>query len=153
MPRQSAGILLYRRLNGRPEVFLVHPGGPYFKGKDAGVWSIPKGEYPDTEDPLTAAKREFAEETGTDVNGNFLPLTPVKQKGGKVVQAWAVEGDIDASTIQSNTFIMEFPYKSGKWIEVPEVDAAGWFSFTSARENINAAQAAFIDELERILKQ
>ncbi len=151
MPRQSAGILLYRTHYNQTEVFLVHPGGPYFKGKDAGVWSIPKGEYTDGEEPLAAAQREFAEETGSVVQGEFMPLSPIKQKGGKVVQAWAVEGDIDAVSVQSNTFMMEYPYKSGKWMSVPEVDEAGWFDLPTARIKINAAQVAFIDELEGYL--
>jgi predicted NUDIX family NTP pyrophosphohydrolase len=152
MPRYSAGILLYRMTNHQPEVFLVHPGGPYFKDKDAGAWTIPKGEYPPEEDPLAAAQREFAEETGTIITGDFKPLTPVKQKGGKVVSAWATEGDIDADTVFSNTFKIEYPYKSGKWISVPEVDRAAWFDLATAREKINPAQVSFLDELERILK-
>ncbi|WP_462265815.1 NUDIX domain-containing protein [Mucilaginibacter sp.] len=152
MPRQSAGILLYRQTQAQPEVFLVHPGGPYFKDKDIGAWTIPKGEYTGDEEPLAAARREFAEETGTTLTGNFRPLTAIKQKGGKVVAAWAIEGDIDADAIQSNTFRMEYPYKSGKWIEVPEIDRGGWFDFAAARLKINPAQVAFIDELESILE-
>ncbi|MBS7563399.1 NUDIX domain-containing protein [Mucilaginibacter sp. Bleaf8] len=151
MPRQSAGILLYRIQNNQTEVFLVHPGGPYFLNKDLGAWSIPKGEYPDDEEPLTAARREFAEETGQTVNGTFLPLPAIKQKGGKVVQAWAVEGNIDPETVVSNTFRMEYPYKSGKWITVPEVDKAAWFDLETAKAKINAAQAALVTALEQVL--
>lgn len=151
MPRQSAGILLYRLSNQEPEVFLVHPGGPYFAGKDVGAWSIPKGEYTDGEEPLAAAKREFAEETGQVVAGTFIPLPAIKQKGGKVVQAWAVEGDIDHTTVVSNTFRMEYPYKSGKWISVPEVDQAAWFDLETAKIKINTAQAAFVEALKSIL--
>lgn len=151
MPRYSAGILLYRIISNQIEVFLVHPGGPYFKDKDAGAWTVPKGEYPPEEEPLAAAQREFAEETGTVITGQFRPLTPVKQKGGKVVSAWAVEGDIDADTVVSNTFKMEYPYKSGRWISVLEVDRAAWFDLTNAREKVNPAQVNFLDELEKIL--
>ena len=149
--RTSAGIVLYRRINKKIEIFLVHPGGPFWKGKDMGAWSIPKGEFTEDEDPLTVAKREFNEETGQTVDGNFEQLTPVKQKGGKIVHAWAVEGDADSDNIVSNTFQQEWPYKSGKWITIPEVDKAAWFSAEEAKEKINPAQTAFIEELlERI---
>lgn len=145
--RESAGILLYRNI-GKLEVFLVHPGGPYWKGKEEGAWTVPKGEFSAGEDPLQAAKREFAEETGQLLQGdNFHALTPVRQKGGKIVYAWAVEGDINAGEIVSNTFRQEYPYKSGKWITVPEVDKAGWFSLEEARRMINPAQAALLDDL------
>jgi len=145
--RTSAGILLYRRGAAGTEVFLVHPGGPFWKGKDAGAWSIPKGEYTDGEEALEAAQREFREETGTTLEGPFAELTPIKQKAGKLVKAWAVEGDIDADAIVSNTFRVEWPYKSGRWQTYPEVDEAAWFSIEAAREKINPAQAAFLDEL------
>jgi len=149
--RTSAGIVLYRRINKKIEIFLVHPGGPFWKAKDKGAWSIPKGEFTEDEDPLTVAKREFNEETGQTVDGNFEQLTPVKQKGGKIVHAWAVEGDADSDNIVSNTFQQEWPYKSGKWITIPEVDKAAWFSAEEAKEKINPAQTAFIEELlERI---
>lgn len=151
MPRKSAGILLYRKPGSTLEIFLVHPGGPYFINKDAGIWSIPKGEYTDEEDPLTAAKREFEEETGQQITGTFLPLQTITQKGGKQVMAWAVEGNIDAQTIRSNTFRMEYPYKSGKWIEVPEIDMADWFDADTAKIKINIAQAALIEELQIML--
>lgn len=145
--RTSAGILLYRKKNKKIEFFLVHPGGPFWKGKDVGAWSIPKGEFTEGEDPLAAAKREFNEETGQSVDGDFIELTPIKQKAGKVVYAWAVEGDADAENIVSNTFKTEWPYKSGKWITIPEVDKADWFDEEEAKEKINVAQAAFIEDL------
>ncbi|MBO9682612.1 MAG: NUDIX domain-containing protein [Flavisolibacter sp.] len=150
--RKSAGILLYRKKDSLIEVFLVHPGGPFWRGKEKGAWSIPKGEFAEGEDPLTAAKREFTEETGQTVDGNFVELTPIKQKGGKMVYAWAVEGDADAETIVSNTFKTEWPYKSGKWITIPEIDKAGWFSTEEAREKINPAQAELIEDLIKRLK-
>lgn len=150
--RKSAGILLFRRINNFVEFFLVHPGGPFWKGKDKGVWSIPKGEFLDEEDPLDAAKREFEEETGQRIEGDFIELRPVQQKAGKVVYAWAVEGNIDADKIVSNTFKQEWPYKSGKWITVPEVDKGGWFGQAEAKEKINAAQASLIDDLVDKLK-
>jgi predicted NUDIX family NTP pyrophosphohydrolase len=150
--RTSAGILLYRKKDKSIEVFLVHPGGPFWKGKEIGAWSIPKGEFAEGEDPLTVAKREFNEETGQTVDGDFLELTPIKQKGGKMVYAWAVEGDADAEHIVSNTFKTEWPYKSGKWITIPEVDKAGWFGVEEAKEKMNAAQVEFIEELVRKLK-
>jgi predicted NUDIX family NTP pyrophosphohydrolase len=145
--RKSAGILLYRFHQQKLEVFLVHPGGPFWKGKETGAWSIPKGEFTEEEEPLQAAIREFKEETGSEINGNFIELQPIKQKAGKMVYCWAVEGDIDAGAISSNTYKQEWPYKSGKWQTFPEVDKAAWFSIEEAKEKINAAQAAFIDEL------
>ena len=145
--KQSAGILLYRFNNGTPEFFLVHPGGPFFAKKDAGAWSVPKGEFDETEIPLEAAKREFLEETGKEIRGEFIALTPVKQKGGKTVFAFAAEGDIDPSEIVSNTFEIEWPPKSGKKKAFPEVDKAGWFSADEAKVKINPAQSPLIDEL------
>ena len=145
--RKSAGILLFRIKEREPEVFLVHPGGPFWKGKDKGAWSIPKGEFDENEAAIDAAKREFMEETGKSVNGNLIQLNPVKQKGGKLVLAWAVEGDIDADHIISNTYKLEWPYKSGKFQSFPEVDKAGWFSIPDAKEMINPAQTALIDDL------
>ena len=150
--RTSAGILLYRKKDKFIEVFLVHPGGPFWKGKEKGAWSIPKGEFTKGEDPLTVAKREFNEETGQLVDGAFIELQPIQQKGGKIVRAWAVEGDAEAENIVSNTFKQEWPYKSGKWITVPEVDKAGWFDVEQAKEKINPAQVAFIEELLKVLK-
>jgi predicted NUDIX family NTP pyrophosphohydrolase len=150
--KTSAGILLYRKKNNFIEVFLVHPGGPFWKNKDKGAWSIPKGEFTKDEDPLTVAKREFNEETGQAVAGDFVELTPIKQKGGKMVYAWAVEGDADAEQIVSNTFKQEWPYKSGKWITIPEVDKAGWFGVEEAKEKMNPAQLELIEDLVTRLK-
>jgi len=150
--RTSAGILLYRRKNKHVEFFLVHPGGPFWKGKDKGAWSIPKGEFVEGEDPLTVAKREFKEETGQTINGDFLELDTIQQKGGKKVFAWAVEGNADENNIVSNTFKQEWPYKSGKWITIAEVDKAAWFGEEEAKEKLNSAQAALIDDLMRRLE-
>jgi predicted NUDIX family NTP pyrophosphohydrolase len=146
MQKKSAGILAYRKKDG-PEVFLVHPGGPFFKKKDEGVWSIPKGEFEETESPLAAARREFIEETGFELMGEFIELKPIKQKAGKIVYAWAVETDINEKEIQSNTFTMEWPPQSGKVQEFAEIDKAGWFTISEARLKINPAQVALIDEL------
>lgn len=151
MPKQSAGILLYRKTPSGPEFFLVHPGGPFFKNKDDGSWSIPKGEFAEDEDALTAAKREFEEETGSAIDGGFIPLTPVKLKSGKTIQAWALEGDIDHSQIISNTFIIEWPPKSGKMQAFPEIDRAGWVSFDDAKQKINAAQVGLLEEVVALL--
>ena len=151
--RKSAGILMYRKGGNGLEVFLVHPGGPFWMNKDAGAWSIPKGEFDETEAPLTAALREFSEETGTTLNSNgpFIALMPVVQKGGKQVFAWAFEGNIDAAAIQCNTFKVEWPYKSGQWKSYPEVDKAEWFSIDIANEKINAGQKPVIKELLKLL--
>ena len=145
--RKSGGILLYRFSQNKLEFFLVHPGGPFWINKDAGAWSIPKGEFDQDENPLDAAKREFKEETGTSLDGNFIALTPIIQKSGKQVYAWAKEDDIDAAGIQSNSFTIEWPPKSGNWKSYPEVDKAAWFDSEMAKEKINPAQVAFIDEL------
>ena len=147
--KNSAGILLHRLRGSRIEVFLVHPGGPFWAKKDAGAWSIPKGEFEVGQDPLEAAKREFKEETGFAVEGNFIELTPVKQPGGKVVYAWAVMGDCEAESIKSNTFSLEWPPRSGKRKEFPEVDRAGWFTPEVAREKISKGQLNFLEELKR----
>jgi predicted NUDIX family NTP pyrophosphohydrolase len=149
--RTSAGILLYRLGRSAPEVFLVHPGGPFWARKDAGAWSIPKGELDDGDDPLAVARREFKEETGQRIDGDFVALTPRKQKSGKVVHAWAVEGDLDAATIVSNTFTIEWPPRSGTRRTFPEVDRAAWFPLAAAREKILVGQAPFLDELEQRL--
>ncbi len=151
MPKTSAGVLLYRRSDSGLQVLLVHPGGPFFTNKDPGYWSVPKGEIDEEEDALVAAKREFAEETGCTVGGDFLQLTPVKQKSGKIVLCWAVEGDCDADAITSNTFTLEWPPKSGTMREFPEVDRAGWFGMAEAKKKINTAQAALLDELQKKL--
>lgn len=150
MPKQSAGILLYRKTIQGLQVFLVHPGGPFFKNKDEGSWSIPKGEYLPDENPLMAAKREFHEETGHEISGDFIVLSPIKQKGGKIVQAWAVEGNIDPEKIKSNTFEIEWPPRSGKKQTFDEVDRGEWFDIPTAKIKINPAQAAFIDGLAAI---
>ncbi|MGN6394665.1 MAG: NUDIX domain-containing protein [Mucilaginibacter sp.] len=147
MSNQSAGILLYRKTHRELQVFLVHPGGPFYKNKDAGAWSIPKGVFTNDEEPLAAAKREFEEETGQAVEGNFIKLKPVKLKSGKYVHAWAVEGDIDHETIISNLFEIEWPPKSGRMQSFPEIDRAAWFNPDDAKTKLNPAQAAFIDEL------
>jgi predicted NUDIX family NTP pyrophosphohydrolase len=148
VPKRSAGILLYRLEHGAPEVLLVHPGGPFWARKDAGAWSIPKGEYDDAEDPRACALREFEEETGTALPpSDLVELGSVKQKGGKVVTAWAAQGDLDAGSVRSNTFTMEWPPRSGRTAEFPEIDRAGWFGVDAAREKLVAAQAEFVDRL------
>ncbi|HEX3832959.1 MAG TPA: NUDIX domain-containing protein [Solirubrobacteraceae bacterium] len=150
---RSAGILLYRRRDDRLEVLLVHPGGPLWARRDAGVWSIPKGEYGDDEDPLAAARREFAEELGTPApDGDALELGEIRQKSGKRVQAWVLAGDLDAEQIQSNTFAMQWPPRSGRTQEFPEVDRAQWFGFDEAREKLNPAQVELLDRLSDILE-
>jgi predicted NUDIX family NTP pyrophosphohydrolase len=151
MAKQSAGLLIYRHRDGSIEVFLVHPGGPFWKHKDLGVWSIPKGEFVAGEDPLVVARREFREETGFDAAGHFISLQPVRQPGGKIVHAWAMEGDYDPAQLQSNTFPLEWPPKSGKTMEVPEVDRAAWLSLDAARQKILPGQRGFLDELARYL--
>ena len=134
-------------------MFLVHPGGPFWAKKDLGAWSIPKGEYPDGEEPLAAAKREFEEETGIKPEGDFTPLKAIKQPGGKMVLAWAFEGDGDASAIKSNTFSMEWPPHSGNQQEFPEVDRAEWFNIEAAREKILKGQLPLLEELEEVLNK
>ena len=151
MGKKSAGIMMFRRRYGILEVFLVHPGGPFWAKKDAGAWSVPKGEYGEEEDPLEAARREFLEETGCEPSGDFIPLTPRKQASGKMVTAWAMEGDCDASAIRSNSFTLEWPPKSGRHREFPEVDRAGWFSIAAAKEKILQGQAGFLDELMKFI--
>ena len=145
--KKSAGILLYRLLKNKPEFFLVHPGGPFWTNKDAGAWTIPKGEYDINEEPLAAAIREFSEEIGHIISGNFISLTPIIQKAGKQVDAWALEGDIDTTNIRSNSFNIEWPPKSGNWKSYPEIDRAEWFNIKTAKEKINPAQVAFLEEL------
>lgn len=152
MSKISAGLLMYRRRSGKLEVLLVHPGGPFWRNKDDGAWSIPKGEAVEGEDLLECAKREFEEELGVKPRGNFVNLTPVRQKGGKTVHAWALEGDLDTTSLRSNTFKMEWPPKSGKTAEFPEVDRAQYFELDAARGKINAAQVALMDELERVVR-
>jgi len=151
MPRLSAGLLMYRIKGGTTQVLLAHPGGPFFVKKDEGAWSIPKGEPDGEEDLLVTAQREFEEETGVKPTGSFVPLNPVKQKGGKIVHAWAVEGDCDPATIQSNTFTMEWPPRSGQQQAFPEIDRAEWFDFATARRKAKSGQVGLIDELEMLL--
>jgi len=140
-------LLLYRFHERTLEVLLVHPGGPFWAKKDLGAWSIPKGEIAEGEDPLEAARREFEEETGFRPGGMFRELTPVRQRSGKIVRAWAVVGDCDSAAIRSNTFSMEWPPRSGRQQEFPEVDRAGWFDLDTAREKILDGQRALLDEL------
>ena len=151
MAKLSAGLLMYRRRSGELEVFLVHPGGPFWAKKDHGAWSIPKGEYAEGEEPLSAARREFEEETGFRANGSFLELGAVKQAGGKIVQAWAVEGDCDPAELKSNAFEIEWPPRSRHRAEFPEVDRAGWFSLPEARQRIFMGQVSLLDALLRRL--
>jgi predicted NUDIX family NTP pyrophosphohydrolase len=151
--KRSAGLLLYRRADGVLEVLLVHPGGPFWAKKDLGVWSIPKGEFADGEDPLEAAKREFQEETGFAVQGGYIPLAPLKQPGGKIIHAWAVEGDCDPLRLRSNTVMIEWPPKSGRIREFPEVDRAAWFPLAEARRRIVQGQVGFLDELAEVAQK
>src|SRR5215203_285213 len=147
MPKTSAGLLLFREASSGLEVLLVHPGGPLWSKKDEGAWTIPKGEFEDDEEALTAAVREFKEETGVSLQGDFLSLSTVKQKSGKLIYAWALERDMDATAISSNSFEMEWPPRSGKTKSFPEIDKAAWFSVDDAIIKINPAQAALITEL------
>jgi predicted NUDIX family NTP pyrophosphohydrolase len=148
MAARSAGILLFRRRPDGPEVLLVHPGGPYWARKDLGAWSIPKGEHADGEDPLACARREFEEETGiAPPEGALLELGEVRQRSGKRVSAWALEGDLDPATVRSNTFTIEWPPRSGRTQEFPEVDRAAWFGVDEARRRLNPAQAELVDRL------
>jgi predicted NUDIX family NTP pyrophosphohydrolase len=151
MPASSAGILLYRRRGGRVEVLLVHPGGPLWARRDDGAWSVPKGEYGLDEEPFVAARREFAEELGAEPpDGAAEDLGEIRQRGGKLVRAWALEGDLDAGAIVSNTFELEWPPRSGRTIEAPEVDRAEWFALAEARPKINPAQVELLDRLARV---
>jgi predicted NUDIX family NTP pyrophosphohydrolase len=147
--KQSAGVLLFRKAGSQLEVLLAHPGGPFWKNKDDGAWSIPKGEYGEDEDPLTAAKREFAEETAVALSGDFVSLGEVRQAGGKVVSAWALEGNFEATNLRSNKFSMPWPPRSGKSQEFPEIDRAEWFPLEVARRKILKGQAEFLDRLAR----
>ena len=149
---RSAGLLLYRVRDGKPEVLLGHMGGPFWARKDERAWSIPKGEYGDDEDPLAAARREFAEETGSaPPDGEALALGEVRQSGGKRVVAWALEGDLDPATVRSNTFVMEWPPRSGVQREFPEVDRAEWFAVDAARQKLVPAQVELLDRLVEIV--
>lgn len=150
-PRVAAGIVLYRRADKDIEIFLIHMGGPFWAKKDEGAWSFPKGEYADGEEPLAAARREFHEETSFEIAGDFVALEPIKQRSGKVLRLWAVEGDCDASAIRSNTFSMEWPPKSGRRQEFPEADRAAWFSRADAKRKLVAGQTGFVDQLTQRL--
>lgn len=147
MKAQSAGILVYRFRDQSLEVLLVHPGGPFFANKDVGVWSIPKGELEENEDALTAARREFEEETSLVLSGTFREMTPVKQKSGKIVHAWAIECDLETTGFASNIFSLEWPPRSGKFIDIPEVDKAEWMDIATARQKINVGQVPLLNEL------
>ncbi len=148
MAKQSAGLLLYRERAGVLEVLLVHPGGPYWARKDDGAWSIPKGEFEDGEDPLSAAKREFEEETGSKPIGETIPLMPLRQPGGKFVHAWAMKGDLNPATLRSNLFAIEWPPRSGRQQEFPEVDQAAWLPIEAAKRKILKGQVPFLVQLE-----
>jgi predicted NUDIX family NTP pyrophosphohydrolase len=154
-PKKSAGLLLFRETSGRLEVLLVHPGGPFWAKKDEGSWSIPKGEFSGCEDPLAAAMREFEEETGFAVAGSTagspISLEPLRQPGGKVVYAWALQGDVDPAQLKSNTFSMEWPPRSGRQQEFPEIDGAAWLTIDLARQKILKGQAGFLDQLQEKL--
>jgi len=149
--RQSAGLLLFRKKHTELEFFLVHPGGPFFVKKDIGVWSVPKGEFDDQEEPLHAAIREFEEEVGTRISGDFIALNPIVQKGGKKVLCWAVEGDLDPEKLVSNTFEMEWPPKSGKKQNFVEIDRGNWFNYEDAIKAIKDRQIPLLDELIAII--
>jgi predicted NUDIX family NTP pyrophosphohydrolase len=149
LTKRSAGLLMYRRRQDELEVFLVHPGGPFWQDKDAGAWTVPKGEYAAKEDSLDAAKREFQEETGFPVGTNFLELGEIRQASGKLVTAWAFEGDCDPAKLVSNLCQIEWPPRSGRQIEIPEVDRGKWFSIPAARERILKSQEPFLDALLR----
>jgi predicted NUDIX family NTP pyrophosphohydrolase len=151
MPKRSAGLLMYRRRPHGVEAFLVHPGGPFFARKDLGTWTIPKGEYLEDEPPLEAAKREFQEETGFPVSETFLDLGSIKQAGGKIVSAWAFEGDCDPSKMISNHCEVEWPPRSGQLIEIPEADRGAWFSIDEARARIKSTQIPLLDRLTMAL--
>lgn len=151
--QKASGVLLFRKLGNEREYFLVHPGGPFWKNKDVGAWSIPKGEFDDDEEPLAAARREFEEETGIVIEGKFIELKPVKQKSGKLVYAWGCEGDIDHSIIRSNTITIEWPPRTGKMIEIPEVDKGGWFDYETAKTKMIPGQVPILEELHQLLKK
>lgn len=153
MPLTSAGIVAYRRTKGRPEVLLVHPGGPFWRNKDLGAWSIPKGEFSAGEDPEAVARREFAEELGVEIEAKLRPFGEVRQRGGKIVTAFATEFDINTEAIRSNSFELEWPPRSGKRQTFPEVDRAEWFALAEARERINPGQRPLIDRLEALLAE
>jgi predicted NUDIX family NTP pyrophosphohydrolase len=147
MPKFSAGLLMYRRRDGQLEVFIVHPGGPFWAKKDLGSWTIPKGEYLEGEDPLQAARREFQEETGFTAEASVTALGDLKQPSGKILTAWAFEGDCDPTQLKSNTFPLEWPPRSGRQTEFPEIDRGAWFSMEAAREKLLPGQRPLLDRL------
>lgn len=151
MEKRSAGLLMFRRRDAGLEVFLVHPGGPFWAKKDAGAWMIPKGEYTDGELPLDAARREFHEETGFVASGEFIDLGTVRQASGKLVTAWAFEGDCDPTKLTSNLCLMEWPPRSGRMVEIPEVDRGAWYSLAAAKSSILKSQQPFLDVLSKKL--
>ena len=151
MQKKSAGILVFRKTQDEYEYLLVHPGGPFWAKKDLKSWSVPKGEFEEEEEPLVAAKREFEEETGFKITGEFIELIPVKQPSGKIIFIWAVEGEIDAPDIKSNLFKMEWPPRSGAFKEFPEIDKAGWFDFETAKQKILSGQIPILENLRNIL--
>jgi predicted NUDIX family NTP pyrophosphohydrolase len=153
MPQKSAGIVAYRRKNGPPEVLLVHPGGPFWRNKDLGAWSIPKGEFAAGEDPEAVARREFAEELGVEITGPLRLLGDIKQRGGKTVTAFAAEFDLDTRAIRCNSFELEWPPHSGKRQTFPEVDRAEWFALVDARQRVNEGQRPLLDRLEALLNE
>jgi predicted NUDIX family NTP pyrophosphohydrolase len=154
VPAESAGLLLYRFRDGRPQVLLIHPGGPFWKRRDAGAWSIPKGEIEDHEVAVDVARREFKEELGQDAPaGELVSIGSIRQAGGKVVHAWIASGDLDVARIASVTFTMEWPPRSGKIEAFPEVDRAGWFDLEAARQKMLPAQAVFLDRLAEVMKR
>jgi predicted NUDIX family NTP pyrophosphohydrolase len=151
MAKQSAGLLVYRRRQGVLQVFLVHPGGPFWAKKDLGAWSIPKGEFGSDEDGLAAARREFAEEIGTGIDGEFIALTPRLQPSRKTIHAWAIEGDVDETRLKSNEFETEWPPRSGKRQRFAEVDRGAWFNIEEAERRINRGQVPLLDELKKLV--
>jgi predicted NUDIX family NTP pyrophosphohydrolase len=152
MSKKSAGLLLYRAISGHLEVLLVHPGGPFWAKKDEGAWSIPKGEFENDEEPFSAAKREFAEEVGLNPEGEAIPLRPVRQPSGKLIYAWVMKYDLDLAHFRSNTFSMEWPPRSGRYQEFPEVDRAAWFTIEAARYKLMKGQMPFLDQLQDVLR-
>ena len=152
MSKKSAGLLLFREASRHLEILLVHPGGPFWAKKDDGAWSIPKGEFGDDEEPLAAAKREFEEETGLAPEGEMIPLKPLRQRSGKLVYAWAIERDVDPAGLKSNSFSLEWPPKSGRYREFPEIDRAAWFTIEAAGRKISKGQAAFLVQLQEKLR-
>jgi predicted NUDIX family NTP pyrophosphohydrolase len=152
MAKKSAGILVYHKNSEKYEVLLVHPGGPFWAKKDLNSWSLPKGEFEDEEDPFSAAKREFEEETGFPIKGEFIDLNPVKQPSGKIIYSWAVKGEIDANNVKSNLFKMEWPPRSGAIKEFPEIDRAEWFDLETAEQKIISGQIPIIENLKKILE-